>query len=213
MSNTKALLAEALGAFVLLFGGGMAALASGGDLLVISFGFGLALLAGLYAFGEVSGGHFNPAVSLGAMLDKRIDTNTFVGYVVAQVIGFVVAGLALLAVRGQDAVAATATTVSDNISTGGALLVEIVLTAIFVAVILRVTKSEMYGRGSLVAISMTLVVVHLAGVRVTGASVNPGRSIGSALVGNLWDDALIWIIGPLVGAVLGWLIYRAVHEE
>ena len=78
--SMRALLAEFFSAFVLLFFGGLSILSSGGDLIVIGFGFGLALLAGLYAFGEVSGGHFNPAVSLGAYLDKRIDSGTMIAY-------------------------------------------------------------------------------------------------------------------------------------
>ncbi|MCP3975003.1 MAG: aquaporin [bacterium] len=212
MSNTKALLAEALGAFVLLFGGAMAILASGGNVVALSFGFGLALLAGLYAFGEVSGGHYNPAVSLGAFLDKRIDSTTLISYVGAQAVGSVVAGLALLAVWGQDDVGATATVVGDGISVGGAYLVEIVLTAVFVAVILRVTKSDEYGRGALVIIPLTLVMIHLAAATVSGASVNPTRSLGSALVGNNWSDTIVWLTAPLVGAAVGWVLYRAVHE-
>ncbi len=212
MSNTKALLAEALGAFVLLFGGAMAILASGGNLVALSFGFGLALLAGLYAFGEVSGGHYNPAVSLGAFLDKRIDSATLIGYIVAQAVGSVVAGLALLAIWGQSDVGSTATTVSGATSVGGAYLLEIVLTAVFVAVILRVTKSDEYGRGALVIIPLTLVMIHLAAATVSGASVNPTRSLGSALVGNNWDNTIVWLTAPLIGAAVGWVLYRAVHE-
>lgn len=119
--NVRRLVAEFLGTFVLLFGGGLAILATagaaGGDdsglaparLVVIALGFGLALLAALYAFGEVSGGHFNPAVSLGALLDRRIDLATFGQYLVVQVAGAVVAGLALWWSTSRDAVAGTAT--------------------------------------------------------------------------------------------------------
>ena len=214
MSNTKAILAELLGSFVLLFGGGLAIFASGGDLVVISFGFGLALLAGLYAFGEKSGGHFNPAVSLGAFLDKRIDQQTLIAYVAAQVVGYVLAGLGLLIASSQAAVAGTTTqrASGSDLGVAGAYLIEILLTAVFVAVILRVTTSEEFGRGALVAIPMTLVFIHLAAAPITGASVNPARSLGSALFGNEWGDAGIWIVGPLIGAVVGWLLYRAVHE-
>lgn len=204
----RALLAEFLGAFVLLFFGGLSILASGGDLVVIGFGFGLALLAGLYAFGEVSGGHFNPAVSLGAFLDKRIDSGTLVQYWVAQVAGFVVAGLGLLIASDQDAVASTATL--QTVGVGSALLLEIVLTAIFVAVILAVTKSNQYQGSVFAAISLTLVGIHLASAPLTGASVNPGRTLGSAIVGSEFSDVWIYLIGPFVGALVGWLLYRLV---
>ncbi len=204
----RALLAEFLGAFVLLFFGGLSILASGGDLMVISFGFGLALLAGLYAFGEVSGGHFNPAVSLGAFLDKRISSSTMVRYWIAQLAGFLLAGLGLLIASDQDSVAATATRASVEI--GSALLLEIILTAVFVAVILTVTKSEQ-NRGSVfAAISLTLVGIHLAAAPLSGASVNPARTLGSAVIGNEYSDVWLYIVGPLVGAAVGWAIFRLV---
>jgi aquaporin Z len=204
----RALLAEFLGAFVLLFIGGLSILAGGGDLIVIGFGFGLALLAGLYAFGEVSGGHFNPAVSLGAFLDKRIETGTLVQYWVAQIAGFVVAGLALLVVFDQDAVAATATV--PTVGAGSALLLEIILTAVFVAVILAVTKSNQYQGSVFAAISLTLVGVHLAAAPLSGASVNPGRTLGSAIIGNEFTDVWVFIVGPLLGAIIGWGLYKLV---
>ena len=214
MANPRAVLAELLGSFVLLFGGGLAAFSSGGDLLVISLGFGFALLAALYAFGERSGGHFNPAVSLGWFLDRRIDQQTLIAYIGAQIIGFVLAGVGLWVISSQSAVAGTATYRPSGsfVGVAGAFLVEIVLTAVFVAVILRVTSSEKFGSGALVAIPLTLVFILLAGTRITGASVNPARSLGSALIGNEWSDAGIWLIAPLIGAVVGWLLYRAVHE-
>ena len=214
MSDTKAVLAELLGSFVLLFGGGLAIFASGGDLIAIAFGFGLALLAGLYAFGEKSRGYFNPAVSLGMFLDKRIDQQTFISYVAAQIIGYVLAGLGLVIASSQSAVAGTTTQRGspNTLGVAGASLIEIILTAVFVAVILRVTTTEEFGRGALVAIPMTLVFVHLAAWPLTGASVNPARSLGSALFGNDWTDVGIWLIAPLIGAAVGWLLYRAVHE-
>ncbi len=206
--GARALLAEFLGAFVLLFFGGLSILASGGDLVVISFGFGLALWAGLYAFGEVSGGHFNPAVSLGAFLDKRIGSGTLIQYWVAQLAGFVVAGVGLLIASDQDAVASTATL--PHIDSGSALLLEIILTAVFVTVILTVTKSDQYQGSVFGAISLTLVGVHLASAPITGASVNPGRTLGSAIIGSEFADVWIYLIGPMVGAVLGWVLYSLV---
>lgn len=206
--SMRALLAEFFGAFVLLFFGGLSILSSGGDLVVIAFGFGLALLAALYAFGEVSGGHFNPAVSLGAFLDKRIDAGTMVQYWVAQLAGFVVAGFALLAASSKDGVASTATLPSVEI--GSALLLEVVLTAIFVAVILTVTKSGQFQGTVFAAISLTLVGIHLSAAALSGASVNPGRTLGSAIAGGEFSDVWVYMVGPFVGAAVGWAIYRLV---
>ena len=213
MENSKPLIAELLGSFVLLFFGGLTVIA-GGNIIAIAFGFGMALLVGLYAFGERSGGHFNPAVSLGALLDKRIDPATFAAYVVSQIVGFLLAGLALLVASSQEQVAGTATIRAnpDIVSSASAFLIEIVLTAMFVAVILRVTKSESFGSTALLAIPFSLVAVHLAAATISGASVNPGRSLGSAVFGNNWTDAAVWLIAPMIGAVVGWLLYRLVHE-
>ncbi len=213
--DMRALFAEFLGAFVLLFFGGLsiyAATVSGGGLIVISFGFGLALLAGLYAFGEVSGGHYNPAVSLGVFLDGRISSSTMFQYWVAQVAGFLLAGVGLLLAKDQDGVAGTATLVNDaaGVGVGSALLLEIVLTAVFVAVILKVTKSEQNKGTVFASISLTLVAIHLAAAPLSGASVNPGRTLGSAIIGNEYADVWIYLVGPLVGAAVGWALYKLV---
>ncbi len=208
--QVRRLLAELLGAFFLLFIGGLAILSSGGSLVVIAFGFGLALLAGLYAFGEISGGHYNPAVSLGALLDNRLDVATFVQYVVAQVAGALLAGLALLWASSQDAVASTATVPAEGVGAGSAFLLEVILTAIFVAVILKVTTSENGGITAFIGISLTLVAIHLAAATLSGASVNPARTLGSAIIGNNYADMWIYVTAPFVGAALGWVFYQLV---
>jgi len=220
--QVRRLLAEVLGAFFLVFFGGLTILAAGGmraadgalqdaaDLVVISLGFGLGLLAALYAFGEISGGHFNPAVSLGALLDKRIDAATFVQYVVAQIAGALLAGLALLWASDQASVAQTATVPAPGVGAGSAFLLELLLTAIFVAVILKVTTSDDMGRSAFVAISLTLVVVHLATVPFTGTSVNPARTLGPAVIGNEYGDVWIYLVAPMLGAALGWALHQLV---
>lgn len=207
-AQVRSLVAEFLGAFVLVFIGALSILAAGGDLTVIAFGFGLALLAGLYAFGEVSGGHFNPAVSLGALLDGRVDVVTFVQYVVAQIAGAVAAALALLWASSQTAVASTATV--PRVPVGSAFLLEIVLAAVFVAVILKVTSSRVMGPSAFLGIPLTLAAVHLAIFPSSGASVNPARSLGPAIVGNQWSHIWIYLTAPFLGAVLGWALYRLV---
>lgn len=216
MSDTmRRLAAEFLGTFGLLFVGGLAILAAtrtGGGLVVIALGFGLALLISLYAFGEVSGGHYNPAVSLGALLDGRIDAATFVGYLAAQVTGAVVAGLALLASSSQDQVAATATAPGAGVGAGTAFLLETLLTALFVAVILKVTTSDTTGSTAFLAIPLTLAAIHLAAVPLTGASVNPARTLGSAIIGNTYTDVWVYLTAPLLGATVGWVLYRLVSS-
>jgi aquaporin Z len=218
---TRKLVAELLGTFVLLMFGGLAIFSANGlgdvvypgqgsPLVIIGFGFGLALLIGLYAFGEVSGGHFNPAVSLAALIDKRIDISTFVMYVIAQVAGAILAGLALAAAISKNFVATTATVPGPGVSDLDALLLEIVFTAFFVAVILKVTQSEAFGATALLAISLTLVGIHFAGVPLTGASVNPARSLGSAIVGGNTTSLWVYMVAPLVGAFVGWAFFKLV---
>jgi aquaporin Z len=213
------MVAEFLGTFGLLFIGGLGILTATrtgegllvpGGLVVIALGFGLALLVSLYAFGEVSGGHYNPAVSLGALLDGRIGLAAFARYLVAQVAGAAVAGLALLAASSQDAVAGTATVPGAGVSAGTAFLLETLLTAIFVAVILKVTTSGTMGPTAFLAIPLTLVAIHLAAVPLSGASVNPARTLGSAIVGNNYTDVWVYLTAPFLGAVLGWVLYRLV---
>ncbi len=215
---TRKLVAELLGSYALLTFGGLAIFAANGagevipgqgsPLIVIALGFGLALLIGLYSFGEVSGGHFNPAVSLGALIDKRIDASTFVMYVVAQVAGAVLGGLTLAAAISKNFVATTATVPGLGVSDINAFLLEVLLTAFFVSVILAVTKSKGFGATALLAISLALVGIHLAGVTLTGASVNPARTLGSALVGGEFTSIWVYLTAPFVGGFIGWAFYK-----
>jgi aquaporin Z len=196
---------------VLVFVGTTAVVAAGRAdapvLLVAAFAFGLALLAGLYAFGEVSGGHFNPAVSLAFFLDRRLSAPDLVGYWVAQFLGGILAALILLLATTQDDVAATATTPSSD---GTAFVIEVTLTAIFVLVILQASRSERFGSSALVAIPLTLVTVHLAAIPFSGSSVNPARTFGPDLVGNEWGGVWVYFVGPALGAALAWVIHAAV---
>lgn len=219
MPDTRKLLAELLGTYILVTVGGFAiasSVVSGATsaLILIGFGFGLALLAGLYAFGEVSGGHFNPAVSFGAFLDGRIDALTFAGYTVVQFIGAVLAGYTLVWATTKEFVGSAMVTVpGGGVPTNSALLIEILLTAIFVVVILKVTTSDKFGGSALIAIPLTLVVIHFAAVPLSGASVNPARTIATAVAGNNYTDVWIYFVGPLLGAALGWAAYKYVSIE
>ena len=218
MTNARTFLAEVLGTFILVLGGCgavLAATASGATTTIvpIALGFGLALLAGLYAFGEVSGGHFNPAVSLAMLVDKRIDAMTMGIYWVAQVAGGVLAGLVLLAATSRDAVATTATVLGPGVEPWEGFLFEAVFTAIFLLVILKATTSLQSGATVFLAIGLTLVVIHLVLIPFTGTSVNPARSLGPGIVGGVWTDQWLYWIAPLVGALVGWLIYRGVSQD
>ncbi len=208
-------LAEVLGTYVLVLFGSMAILAgtersSGTQIIVVAFGFGLALLAGLYAFGEVSGGHYNPAVSLAMLIDGRMSVADFAAYVVAQVGGALLGSITVLAASSREAVATTNTVLGPNVEAWEGFLLEALFTAFFLAVVLKVTTSASNAKTAFIGISFTLVVIYLALVPFTGASVNPARSIGPALVGDYNADLWIYVIAPLVGAVIGWVLYKAV---
>jgi aquaporin Z len=206
-------LAELFGTFILVFGGTTALLSAakfgggGYTLFIAPFGFGLALMAGLYAFGEVSGGHFNPAVSLGMFLDRRLTFEDLLGYWIFQFAGAILASLLMLIPFSHDLVKSTATVPSSN---GTALFIEIAFTAIFVLVILQSTKSDRYGGSALVAIPLTLLMIHFAAIPFSGSSVNPARSLGPALVGAKWDAFWIYVVGPAAGAIIAWIIYTVV---
>jgi len=206
-----------MGSFGILSAVGVDGGLSTAGMVVIALAFGMALLAGLYAFGETSGGHFNPAVTLAALADGRINLSDSIGYWVAQIAGGVFGSLIVLLGSSQAAVAGTSNGPSALTDNFGALLLEVFLTAIFVAVILRVTKDSDFGKSSLMAISLTLVGIHMAGIPLSGASVNPARSLGPALVGGAnsasnMDVIWIYFLGPLVGAIVGWILYRVITQ-
>jgi aquaporin Z len=212
--DARKYLAELVGTFILVGVGSLAIAAANAMsvpvLIVVPFGFGLGLLAAIQAAGHVSGGHYNPAVTVGALLDRRIEPMNALGYIVAQVVGAIAASAFVLFVAGQDAVKQTASGFPDGRMIN-ALGVEIVLTAIFLLVILTVTKRAP-GQAAF-AIPLTLTVIHFAGIPFSGASVNPARSLAPALVGGTLDaNILVWIVGPIVGAAIGWAVFRALDD-
>lgn len=223
-SNLKKWSAEFLGTFWLTFGGcGSAVLAAafpnvGIGLLGVALAFGLTVLTGAYALGPISGGHFNPAVSVGLVVGGRFKASELPGYIIAQVFGAIVAAwiLYLIATGKADAnITDLATNGYGEHSPGkysltAALLIEVVLTAVFLIVILGATaKRAAAGFGGL-AIGLCLTLIHLISIPVTNTSVNPARSTGPALFGphialeQLW---LFWV-APIAGAVLGAVIYK-----
>lgn len=201
-------LAELIGTFILVFGGSLAILSMQGadspaKIIGIGLGFGLALLAGIWIFGHLSGAHFNPAVTLAFLADKRMTLSDAIGYWIAQLAGALVASLAVMVASSRREVALTATGYSD-LST--AIVVEIALTAIFVWTILAVVRQG--GNHAPLAIALVLVGVHVSGIPFSGASVNPARSFGPAVVGGTVSQLAVYIYAPLIGALVAWALYR-----
>ncbi|MCL2436674.1 MAG: MIP family channel protein [Clostridiales bacterium] len=210
--------AEFIGTAVLVFMGCGSAVFLGaavpGGHLAVAFAFGLSIVAMAYVIGNVSGCHINPAVSLGALLDKRISGKDFVGYVFFQVLG-AIAGAALLFAMSRTAGVDLTGTLGSNLAagaggTGGALLIEIILTFIFVLTILGVTADSSKTAVAGLVIGLTLTFVHIVGIPLTGTSVNPARSIGPALFsgGQALADLWIFIVAPLIGAALAACVYK-----
>jgi aquaporin Z len=178
------------------------------NLLVVPWSFGLGLLAAIFAFGHISGGHFNPAVTIAMVLDKRTTPIDAVGYILSQIIGAIFAALVVAVAVSQQAVTNGITAPGQGISDVGALIIEIVATAGFLAVILAASKRA--PAVAALAIPLTLVAIHFGIATLSGASVNPARSLGSAIVGGDLSKIWIYIVGPIAGGILGWLAWRLI---
>ena len=157
----------------------------------------------------MSGGHFNPGVSLAMFLDKRLELPHMIGYWIFQLAGAVLGSLCVLIAFNQNAVALTATLPGPS-GAGTALFLELLATAIFVLVILHSTAGERHAGTALVAIPLTLVAAHLALIPFSGSSLNTARSFGPALIGSEWTDFWVYIVGPIGGAIIGWLVYSII---
>lgn len=224
----KSNIAEAIGTFVLVFFGvGSAVLAGGGinesfsiSIVGISFAFGISVVAMAYSIGQVSGAHLNPAVSLGALVAGRINLATFIGYSIAQTLGAVAAAAALMTIAngtanydiavdglGQNGFGAG---YGGEFSLMSAFVFEVIATAIFLIVILGVTE-EKTGNPAFagLVIGLTLVMIHLVGITVSGTSVNPARSIGPALLvgGTALSQLWVFIAAPFLGAAIGGILH------
>ncbi len=186
-------------------------------MLIIAVAFGLVLVAIAYTIGKVSGAHVNPAVSVAALIDGRISVFECVYYVVAQLFGAIVGAAALqwiftsastIGANGFESLSALSTITTTQV----AFAIETILTFVFVLVVLSVTKKENNNSGLIVGLTLTLV--HVMGIPFTGTSVNPARSIGPALFvkGTYLEQLWLFILAPLVGAVLAALFYRFVID-
>lgn len=221
----KKYIAEAIGTFVLtLLGCGAAvSLNCGTDpasVVGTAMAFGLSVIAMAYAIGGISGCHINPAITLGTYIAGRTSMKDLVGYICGQVIGAVVAAAVLYAFVMTAPGLAEGTTTGANVCAAGqvnGMIVEIVLTAIFVFVVLGATSKTNGATNNFagLAIGLTLILIHLVGIHYTGTSVNPARSIGPALFecGEAMADLWVFIVGPFTGAILAALIWKSIETK
>lgn len=226
----KKVTAEFIGTFWLVLGGcGSAVLAAafpdvGIGLLGVSLAFGLTVLTMAFSIGHISGCHLNPAVSLGLWAGGRFSTKDLVPYIVAQVVGAIVAaGVLYVIASGQAGFSLAGGFASNGYgehSPGGytilaALVTEIVMTMMFLFVIMGATDKRAPQGFAPIAIGLALTLIHLISIPVTNTSVNPARSTGVALFAGGWALSQLWLfwVAPIVGAVLGALVYRFISEN
>jgi aquaporin Z len=213
------------GAATLMFGFRFAGLSTAAGVVATALAFGLVLLALVYTIGPVSGCHLNPAVTLGAFLAGRIKLVEAGLYWVAQFAGGIIGALLLWAVVGQSPFYSRSRTglgadgwgsaSQTHISLGGAFLTEVILTAIFVFIILSVTGKTGNPVVAGLVIGLSLTVIHIVGIPLTGTSVNPARSLGPAVIlgGQALNQVWLFIVAPLVGGVTAAVIDRVVNRE
>ena len=222
----KKYVCEFIGTAVLvLFGCGSAAIA-GGILgtVGIALAFGLSVVAMSYVIGNISGCHVNPAVSLAMLINKKMDAKDFICYVIAQILG-AIAGIAILYtiminsgleidVQGLGANGFD-TASSVNLSMIGAIITEVVLTFVFIFTVLGVTSDEKKSSVTGIVIGLALALVHIVGIPLTGTSVNPARSLAPALFlgGEALEQVWVFIVAPLVGAVLAAVAYKLLKKK
>lgn len=225
----RKLLAEFLGTFWLVFGGcGSAVLAAafpelGIGFVGVSLAFGLTVLTMAYAVGGISGGHFNPAVSVGLTVAGRFPVGSLVPYVIAQVVGAIVAAAALYVIATGKAgvdLGGFASNGYGEHSPGGyaltsALVIEVILTAFFLIIILGSTHGRAPVGFAPIAIGLALTLIHLISIPVTNTSVNPARSTGQALFVGGWALQQLWLfwVAPIVGGAIGAIIWKVLGEK
>jgi len=218
--------AELVGTFVLVFGGVGSAVLAGSHIgfAGVAFAFGLALLAMVYTIGPISGCHINPAVTLGVLLAKKIGGKDAAAYVVAQIIGAVIASACILFIAngggaGYDVAAAGLGANGYGVhspgqySLGAAFVAEVILTMFLVFTVLGSTDIKAPVGFAGVAIGLVLTLIHLVGIPITNTSVNPARSIGPAIFVGGWALQQLWlfIVAPLIGAAIAAGVYGAIR--
>ncbi|WP_343552575.1 aquaporin Z [Pantoea sp.] len=225
------LVAESLGTFVLVLGGcGSAVLAAAFPELGIGFAgvalaFGLTVLVMAFAVGHISGGHFNPAVTIGLTVGGRFPAGQVVPYIIAQLVGAIAAaGVLYLIASGKAGFDAAASGFASNgygehspggFSLNAGMITELVLTAVFLIVIMGATDKRAPAGFAPIAIGLALTLIHLVSIPVTNTSVNPARSTGVAIFQGGWALEQLWMFWllPIIGAAIGGAIYRFLLEK
>ncbi len=223
MESLKKYLAEMIGTFVLVaFGCGTAVAVGcnsefGSGYILTALAFGLSIVAMAYCIGNVSGCHVNPAVSLAMLIRRKMTVVDFIGYVVAQLVGAAIACLFIGYVFGFDC-GFGANQIQETWENGtwhGAFIVELVLTFVFVLVVVGSTSKLQNSMLAGLVIGLSLTLVHILGIAITGTSVNPARSLLPALFagGVALQQVWIFIVAPLIGAALAALVYMAIESQ
>lgn len=214
----KKYIAEVIGTFTLVFFGCATVIfmVDQVGLLGVSFAFGLSVVAMAYSIGHISGAHLNPAVSFGVLVAGRMSMSDFIGYVIAQIAGGILAALVLLLIAkgkvdGFDPSAGFAANGWSGYSMTSAFIFEVVATAIFLTVILGATQDGAPASMAGLIIGLTLVMIHIAGIMVSGSSVNPARSIGPALIqgGEALSQLWLYIVAPMIGGAIGGILHKS----
>lgn len=222
LDSLKKYVAEFIGTFVLVFFAcGTAAVVgcsaeNGTGYLLTALAFGLVIVAMAYSIGNVSGCHINPAVSIAMLVSKKMSGKDFVGYVVAQFLGSIAGAAMLMLFVGKQSGLGANALYKGNIWLS--ILIEIILTFVFVISILGVTSKKVNNAVSGIVIGLSLTLVHILGISFTGTSVNPARSFGPALFvgGDALKNVWVFLVAPLIGGVLAALVYKflaPVEEE
>ena len=219
MGALKKYIAEFIGTFVLVVFGCGTAVAVGCDAefgsgyLLTAFAFGLVIVAMAYSVGNVSGCHINPAVSIAMLISKKLSAKDFVGYVIAQCLGGIIGAAALGAIFGFDCGFGANGLYRESV--GASLLIEIILTFVFVIAIIGVTSKIENSAVAGLVIGLSLTLVHILGIALTGTSVNPARSLGPAIFAGSTSLSCVWVFiaGPLIGGTLAALVYKGLAKE
>ena len=218
--DPRKLVAEAIGPFALVFAGaGSIVLAAGNvniGLIEISLAHGLSIALLISALGHISGGHFNPAVTAGFWVTRRISTTLAIGYVLAQLTGGILGAVALtlLFPEGLREAANLGTpALGPGVDFGKAVGIEIILTFFLVIVIFGTAVDRRSANLGGLAIGLTITMDILAAGPLTGAAMNPARALGPALLTGTWDDHLVWWIGPVIGGVVAAMVYHYLFSE
>ena len=217
MSSIKKYVAEFIGTCVLvLFACGTAAMVgcdTTAGYLATAISFGLVIVAMAYSIGNVSGCHINPAVSIAMLISGKMNVKDFIGYIIAQFAGATVGAALLMLFAGRESGLGTNALYDNNILLS--LLIEIILTFVFVLAILGVTSKVENGTVAGIVIGLSLTLVHLLGISFTGTSVNPARSFGPAIFvgGDALANVWVFIVAPLIGGALAAVVYKFLDSK